>query len=120
MCKTFPMIETVGPLRRRIAKNLRHLLASRAEASPDIAKAAGVDPKTLNNLVNARFDPRITQVEKVANTFGLQAWQLLATDFSSGVIDAREVVRLLEMYGRASPEGRSAIMQVATLATAAT
>lgn len=108
------MKENVGPLRQRIAKNLKHLLAEADQSPVEVADAAKVDRKTINNLVNARFDPRMTQVEKVAKAFGIHAWQLLATDLASTELDSKDVLRLLDLYARASPEGRAAIIQVAS------
>lgn len=85
-------------------------------SAPQVAELAKVDRKTINNLVNSRFDPRMTLVEKVANVFGLTTWQLLAYDFEAKRPDNRAVLTLLERYTEAGEDGRRAILQVAEIA----
>ena len=45
-------------------------------SGPAAALKAGVDRKTVNNWINQRYDPQLTEVEAVANVFGLTAWQM--------------------------------------------
>lgn len=118
MGKNFPMSRERVPPRQRLARNLR-VLAKRAELSGnEIGKKAGVDPKTVNEMLKASFDPRLSKVEKIANVFGLSAWQLLAYDLEERPPDSANVVRLLEHYSSAPDDGRKAIMQVAEIAAA--
>ena len=86
-------------------------------SAPQVAEMAKVDRKTVNNLVNSRFDPRMTLVEKVANVFGLTTWQLLAHDFEANRPDSKQVLALLEHYATAKEDGRRAILQVAEIAS---
>lgn len=85
--------------------------------SVQVADAAKVDRKTLNNLLNARFDPRLTLIEKVANVFGLTTWQILATDMERRPPDSKLALTLLERYSSADETGRNTIMQVAEIAS---
>lgn len=80
-----------------------------------LADHAGVDRKTINNLLNARFDPRLSLVEKVANVFGMTTWQLLAIDMEVRPPEKAQVVDLLEHFAKAEDGGRAAIMQVAEI-----
>jgi transcriptional regulator with XRE-family HTH domain len=118
--KAFPMgkalqKEPVNP-RQRLAQNLTALMKAQELSSVRVGNLAKVDPKTVNNLMHGRFDPRLSLVEKVANVFGMSAWQLLATDFSAQRVDSIQVMRLLERYSKASEDVRAAIMQVAQIA----
>lgn len=116
MRKAFPMTKEVVTPRKRLAENLRALMEVQGLTAPQIAEAAKVDPKTMNNFLNNRFDPRLSLIEKVANVFGLTTWQLLSHDMSIKPPDSRQVIRLLEHYSNAPDEGRKAIMQVAEIA----
>ena len=82
----------------------------------EIGKKAKVDPKTVNNLLRAAFDPRLSVVEKVASAFNMTAWQLLAYDLEERPPDSKQVVVLLERFSSAPDDGRQAIMQVAEIA----
>jgi transcriptional regulator with XRE-family HTH domain len=107
---------TIAP-RVRLAQNLRALIDMQQLSAPKVAGLAKVDPKTMNNLLHGRFDPRLSLVEKVANVFGLSAWQLLAADLRTKHFDSVQVVRLLDHYSNAKDSGRDAIMQVAQIAS---
>lgn len=115
--ETFPMRKSPTPPRTRIAKNLRALMEMQGIGAPKLAAEAKVDRKTINNLVNGRFDPRLSLVERVANVFGMAAWQLLATDLEVKKLDSAQIVRLLERYSAAGEDGKAAIMQVAQVAS---
>jgi transcriptional regulator with XRE-family HTH domain len=104
------------PPRQRLAKNLRVLAAKNEMSGTEIGKKAGVDQKTVTEMMKASFDPRLSKVEKVANVFGMTAWQLLAYDLEESPPDSAQVTRLLEHYSNAEEDGRKAIMQVAEIA----
>jgi transcriptional regulator with XRE-family HTH domain len=104
------------PPRQRLAKNLRVLAAKTGMSGTEIGRKASVDQKTVTEMMKASFDPRLSKVEKVANVFGLAAWQLLAYDLEERPPDSAQVVRLLEHYTNAEDAGRKAIMQVAEVA----
>lgn len=117
--KTFPMAKVPKiPPRQRLAKNLKALMRMQALGTGLVADRSGIDPKSVNNMLNARFDPRLSQVEKVANVFGMAAWQLLAFDLEGKAPDSSQTLRLLEHYTSAQDDGRKAIMQVAEIAAA--
>lgn len=86
-------------------------------SSPIAAEKAGVSRKQMNNLLNARHDPRLSLVEKVARVFDLAAWQILAYDMEQRPPDRIQVAKLLERYSEAEDAGRAAIMQVAEIAS---
>ena len=115
--KNFPMAKQPLPIRQRLAKNLRALATANELSGHEIAKKAKLDPKTVNNMLKAGHDPRLTYVEKVAGVFGLAAWQLLAMDLESKPPDSTQIQRLLEHYSKAQDTGRKAIMQVAEIAS---
>lgn len=105
------------PPRVRLAQNLRRLIDMHAEGVYKVAKEADVEPATIYNLLKQSFDPRISTIEKVTKVFGLQVWQILATDLEAKPVDELEVLALLELYVEADEAGRKTIMQVAEIAS---
>src|SRR6185369_1809540 len=98
MRKDLPMPKAAVTPRKRLAENLQVLMKTAEKSSPEIAEAAQIGRKTMNNFLNGRFDPRLTLVEKVANTFGLTTWQLLAMDLSAIPAQPKQVLTLLERF----------------------
>jgi len=70
-----------------IRGNLDRLRAARPwlMSSVKIGKAAGVPQKTVNNLLNARHDPLLSNVEKVAHAFGAEVWELLVPNCTDNI-----------------------------------
>jgi transcriptional regulator with XRE-family HTH domain len=116
MGKALRMGKPPIPPRKRLAENLKALMEVQGLSSPQVAEAAKIGRKTMNNFLNGRFDPRLGVVEKVANVFGLTTWQLLAADLAAKPPDSKQVLRLLEHYSSAPEDGRQTIMQVAEIA----
>jgi len=93
--------------RATLSRNLRALMDKREWDQNDVAKAAGVSQKTVSNMLRMEGSPRVQSVSAVAEAFGLQGWQLLATDLADGVPD------LLTAYLLSSSEGQEMIRRVA-------
>lgn len=110
------MPKSSTPPRVRLAQNLRRLIDMHAEGVYQVAKAAKVEPATIYNMLKMSYDPRISSIEKIVKVFGLQVWQVLATDFETKPPDDLEVFTLLERFLEADEAGRKAIMQVAQIA----
>nr|MDQ2694713.1 helix-turn-helix domain-containing protein [Pseudomonadota bacterium] len=75
----------------------------------ELARRAGVSQKTISNLENvaaSRESPKMDIVERVANAFGQELWQLLIPE---------ETERLIVNYTHASPNGRQHIDRIAEL-----
>ena len=101
--------------RHIFARNLKALIDESGLSAPEVAKRAGVDRKTVNNQLNARFDPRPELVESVAKVFGVDASLLLSPTF--GTSFARSVAtKLVQLYNEADEAGREVIMKVAEMA----
>lgn len=84
--------------------------------APEVAKKSGVDPKTINNMIHGRFDPRPEKADQVARVFGLDGWQLLIPDLPIDMLKNGKLEQLIANYVSASPEGRDSISQVAAMA----
>lgn len=117
--KAFPMT-TKRPLPREVlAKNLKALMKKKDYTGPELAGKAKVDRKTVNNQLNARFDPRPEQVDAVAKVFGLNYWDLLNPHLDVDAATNETLMRLVELYGRATDDGKESILSVAQLAASA-
>lgn len=62
-----------------LAENLTRLMAGAEDLNSDrkLAKVSGVSHKTINNILNGRHDVGISNVEKIAKAFRIDAFQLL-------------------------------------------
>jgi transcriptional regulator with XRE-family HTH domain len=101
--------------RQVLAANLKELLQIHELTAPTVAKRAGIDPKSMNNMLNARFEPRRENVDAVAKVFGLTGWQLIRKNLTKDMPKAAEIEKLIERYTEATPEQRETIMKVADM-----
>lgn len=102
--------------RQVLAENLKALIDAHNLSPPTVAQRAGIDPKSVNNMLHARFEPRLENVEAVAKVFGLTGWQLIRRNLAKGMPGIAEIEELIERYIAASPEQRETIMHVAEMA----
>jgi|ERR1700733_2531707 len=79
------------------------------------AGRAGINPKTINNLINLRHDPGLSTIENIARVFGLAAWQLLRPGGAEDLKAGAPIDQLLRNYLAASDRGREAIARLAQL-----
>jgi hypothetical protein len=100
----------------RYAENLKRLIDLEKIPVAKVAEVAKVTPKQVYNFMAAGHDVRLKGIEKVANVFGLSAWQLLAVDLEANPAKNKQVLTLLELFSKADEAGQQAIMQVAEIA----
>lgn len=102
-----------------LATNLKRLMAATKMTGPAVAKAAGIDRKSVNNMVHGRYDPHPDNVDAVAKVFGLTGWQMLRPipeDADMARLPKQtEIDDLLEKYYTATPQERETIMKVAEM-----
>jgi transcriptional regulator with XRE-family HTH domain len=104
-------------VRLALARSIQLLIAAAGTTAPQIAKRAGVDPKTMNNLINGRFAANLDVLEKIAEAFNLQAWQLLMPDLVQSLLsDNNNLARVIEAYRSTDATGRFSILTVAEMA----
>jgi transcriptional regulator with XRE-family HTH domain len=99
-----------------LARNLRLLVKASGRTSPEIARDAGVDAKTMNNMLHGRYDPRPEKVDQVAKVFGLTGWQLLIPNLPGDMVANGRLERVIADYVAADPDGRESIARIADLA----
>jgi len=91
-------------------------MAARKMKAPDVARAADVDPKTINNMLHGRFEPRLDLVEATANVFGLTAWQLIVPGMAESILSDGKLQSIVESYAVTDEAGRDSISRVADIA----
>lgn len=114
--KHFPMAKKRLHPRQIVAENIKTLIAANETTAPRVAEKAGIDRKTLNNMLNGRFEPNLSNVDAVAGVFGLSAWQLLRHDLKDSLVQSQIVDQLIEDFYSASAEGREKILGIAEMA----
>ena len=114
--KAFPVVKKRPIPRQTLAKNLRALCNKFEFSGHEVARRARVDPKTVNNQLNAKYDPRPDQVDAVAAVFGLNYWDLLNPHFDPEAASSDIVRQLTALYSQADDKGRRNIMAVAEMA----
>lgn len=103
-----------GP-RQTLARNLRMLMEETKLSGPEVARRAGVSPKTVNNMLNGRHGPMLDHVDAVARVFGLDLWQLMHPGLRSDLKQTDALARLVDLYSDSSPDAQSHILQTAEL-----
>jgi transcriptional regulator with XRE-family HTH domain len=105
------------PLPKYVVRdNLKFLMAQGNIPPGELAEKAGIDRKTLNNFLNARYDPRPEMLDKVAGVFGLDGWMLLSPLVKEGGEHSSQINRLLTAYAAASDKGKENVLRVAEMA----
>jgi|GEM_PF-3007830 len=99
-----------------VADNIKVLIESNQTTAPRVAEKAGIDRKTLNNMLNGRFEPTLTNVDAVAAVFGLESWQLLRHDLQNSLVQANVIEKLIDDFYDATDEDRQKILGVAEMA----
>jgi transcriptional regulator with XRE-family HTH domain len=114
--KNFPMPKKRLAPRYVLAENLKALIEANKTTAPRVAEKAGLDRKTINNMLNGRYNPNLDVVESVASVFGLNGWQILRHDLKDSLVQAHVIDQLIEYFYAASPEDREKISGVAEMA----
>jgi hypothetical protein len=96
--------------------NLVTLMAHHQLAPTIVASRAGVGQKTVNNIIHARHDSRLSPPLKPWRVwFELKAWQMLRPSTPDELKAMSGLDRLITNYLAASERGREAIARVAEL-----
>jgi len=74
-----------GEARRLIAINPRRLRTGRGMTQEDLASAAGVDRSYISEVENERFSVSADVVEKLAEVFGVQVYEMYHPDTGKNI-----------------------------------
>jgi transcriptional regulator with XRE-family HTH domain len=75
-----------------LSANLKTLMGASEWASQrKLAAKAGIDQRTVGRILNMEHSPNLAQVDKLAEVFGVQPWQLLAPELGAGLYTLRAI-----------------------------
>ena len=80
MRPTGPFAGMRGDARRLISKNVRKLRTAHNMTQEDLASAAGIDRSYVSEIENERFSISVDQIEKLAEVFGVEIWEMFHPD----------------------------------------
>jgi transcriptional regulator with XRE-family HTH domain len=90
------------------ARNVKAQLAHRKWSEPDLAKAAHLAPKTVNNILKGRHAPQLDKLAAIADALKVPLWQLWIPELDPGIGHDETFPRLVEAAARLSPAQRRA------------
>lgn len=99
-----------------LAANLRMLMNTAKHSEAALAKLAGVDPTTINNILNRNNAAKIDSVQAVAKAYGLDTWKLLVENMAEAVGHNGELGTIISAYAKTDETGRHSILKVAEIA----
>jgi transcriptional regulator with XRE-family HTH domain len=102
---------------KHFGRNVIAHMAKQQIVSSELAKRAGISPKTLNNLLKGRHAPQLDVLTKIAGALKVDLWQLWLPEvriFAEGSNDD-VFPRLVETASKLSPEALKAVARVADL-----
>lgn len=97
------------------ARNARAQLKERGWTPPELARRAGLAPKTVNNVLNGRHHAQQDVLEKIAAALGLKMWQLWLPELPAGAAHNETFPRLVTSAARLSPDAASRIVHIIDL-----
>lgn len=72
------MEKKVGEVLHAVAVNLRLFMQEKGYSEAALAKESQVSQRTINNYLNEKSDPQLTNLLKLAETLGVELWELLS------------------------------------------
>jgi transcriptional regulator with XRE-family HTH domain len=107
----FIMNEQLKNFGRNVEAHLTHQELSRT----DLAKKAGISPKTLNNLLNGRHAPQLDVLTKIADALKVDLWQLWLPEFPADMAHDDTFPHLIETASKLTPTALKAVSRMADL-----
>lgn len=97
--------------------NLRLLMRRDEVDTKSVSQKSGLDKKTINNVLNARHEPRLDVLDAIAKVFGVSPWELLLPKLTAELAqDTKNIDRLFNVYQSTDQTGRHSIMSIAEMA----
>jgi transcriptional regulator with XRE-family HTH domain len=91
--------------------NLKALMRDYPEwaSQRKLALKAGIDQRTVGRILNMEHSPNLAQIDKLAEVFNVQPWQLLAPNLGAGLysVDLQPMYRVHQLPDRADRPIRS-------------
>jgi len=96
-----------------LAANLTILMQQKDWKPQQLAEKSGVSPRMIAYLLSEERAPTIDIIERLARSFGLEAWQLMLPGIDPTALNANRLSHLISDYSSASDNGRKLIEMIA-------
>lgn len=100
---------------KNFGRNVKMQMTHQELSTAELAKRAGISPKTLNNLLNGRHAPQLDVLAKIADALEIELWQLWLPEFPIDLKHDDTFPRLVQTASQLSPEALKAVARVADL-----
>jgi DNA-binding phage protein len=94
-----------------LAHNLETLMRTdrKLSSGPKVAKAAGISRKSVNNMAENRHDSKLSSIEAVGKSFGLEVYQLLLPGLDENLL------ALYRAYSETDEHGKNQLRMAAEI-----
>lgn len=100
-----------------LADNVRRLMAAQGWSHTELAKRAGISQRAVSYLINYKDaqdrHPTTGTIERIAEAFGLQVWQLMIPSLPLELLQSQRFSKLIENYRDAPETGRRQVERIA-------
>jgi len=99
-----------------LASNLRALMEDREYTQVALARKAGLDQKTISNIINPdrnEYTPTLAVVEAIAGVFDVPVYQILIDELPLDLLKNHQIHKLVDSYKMTGKEGRRNVSRVA-------
>lgn len=100
---------------KNFGRNVKAQLTHQGVSGAELAKKAGIAPKTLNNLLNGRHAPQFDVLDKIAKALKVDLWQLWLPEFPADAAHDETFPRLIETAAKLPPTALKAVARMADL-----
>lgn len=111
------MLLIMKKVQENIANNLRKLMTHHQLTQAALAKKTEVSQKTISNMLNLNSEGNVTVIslERIAQYFGIQAYQLMIPDLPIEKSTIQDIERIIDCYTHSSHTSQENIKRVAEL-----
>lgn len=97
------------------ASNVKAQLLERGWTAPELARRAGLAPKTVNNVVNGRHAAQVDVLAKIAGALDLELWQMWLPQLPRDASHDETFPRLVMNVVGLTPEAMARISHIVDL-----
>jgi transcriptional regulator with XRE-family HTH domain len=97
------------------ATNVAAQLRERRWTAPELARRAGLSPKTVNNVLNGRHAAQVDVLTKIADALGLELWQMWLPQLPKDASHDETFPRLVTSAAKLSPEVCARVVHIVEL-----
>lgn len=97
------------------ASNVREQIRERNWTPPELARRAGISPKTVNNIIEGRHHPQLDVLAKIAEALNLELWQMWLPHLPQDAAHDETFPRLVTTAAKLSHEAAARVAHIIDL-----